>query len=140
MDVFLWPLIDEALNRWVNITMYAIFKPIGEKEFNSIDYLHERFMKVCKVQCNSTYTLSVNVFFLIFKWNSINIVQYLTRILTKGKYVCLVCHPRTISRNLRSLGKKVYDKYRHFLPRNHRYQTTKKNSLMDKKRLGKNQE
>ena len=43
---------------------------------------------------------------------------------TKGKFACLVCGPKTKSRRSKSLGNEVFDEYRHFLSKNHRYQTT----------------
>jgi hypothetical protein len=33
MNVYIEPLIDELLKLWVDITMYDICKPIGEKKF-----------------------------------------------------------------------------------------------------------
>lgn len=33
MDVYLEPLIDEILRLWVDISMYDIFQPIGQKQF-----------------------------------------------------------------------------------------------------------
>jgi hypothetical protein len=32
MNVYIKPLIDEILKLWADITMYEIFKPIGEKK------------------------------------------------------------------------------------------------------------
>ena len=45
---------------------------------------------------------------------------------TKGKFACLVCGPKIKSRRSKSLRKEVFDEYRHFLSKNHRYRTTKK--------------
>ena len=33
MNVYIKPLIDEILKLWVDITMYDISKPIGQKQF-----------------------------------------------------------------------------------------------------------
>ena len=44
----------------------------------------------------------------------------------KGKFACLVCGPNMKSRHSRSLGNEVFDKYRHFVFKNHNYQTSKK--------------
>jgi hypothetical protein len=33
MNVYIEPLIDKLLKLWAGITMYDIFKPIGEKKF-----------------------------------------------------------------------------------------------------------
>jgi len=33
MDVFIEHLVDEILKLWVDITMYNISKPIGQKQF-----------------------------------------------------------------------------------------------------------
>ena len=46
---------------------------------------------------------------------------------TKGKSACPVCGPKIKSCHSKSLGKEVFDEYRHFLSKNHRYQITKKN-------------
>ena len=43
---------------------------------------------------------------------------------TKGKFACPVCGPKIKSRRLR---KAVFDEYRNFVTKNHRYRTTKKN-------------
>jgi hypothetical protein len=51
---------------------------------------------------------------------------YLAGLQTKGKFACPVCGPRMKYHHSRSLGKEVFDEYRNFLPKNHRYQTTKK--------------
>ena len=37
-----------------------------------------------------------------------------------------ICGPKMKSHRSTSLGKQVFDEYRHFLHRNHKYQTTKK--------------
>ena len=46
---------------------------------------------------------------------------------TKGKFACLVCGPKIKSRHSKSLRKEVFDEYRHFLSKNHRYRTTERN-------------
>ena len=46
---------------------------------------------------------------------------------TKGKFACRVCGPKIKSHHSKSLRKEVFDEYRHFLSKNHRYRTTKKN-------------
>jgi hypothetical protein len=65
------------------------------------------------------------------------IIVYLVGIQTKGKYACPVCGPRTITKHSRSLGNEVYNEYRYFLPKNHRYRTTKKNLFNGKEEGGK---
>jgi hypothetical protein len=44
MNVYIEPLVDELLKLWVGITMYDISRPIGKKNFNSMEYLHGQFM------------------------------------------------------------------------------------------------
>ena len=46
---------------------------------------------------------------------------------TKGKFACPVCGPKIKSCRSKSLRKEVFDEYRHFLSKNHRYRRTKKN-------------
>ena len=45
---------------------------------------------------------------------------------TKGKFACPVCGPKIKSRHSKSLSKEVFDEYRHFLSKNHRYRNTEK--------------
>ena len=45
----------------------------------------------------------------------------------KGEFACLVCGPKIKSRRSKSLRKEVFDEYRHFLSKNHRYKTTERN-------------
>ena len=47
---------------------------------------------------------------------------------TKGKFSCLVCGPKIkYNHHSKILRKEVFDEYRHFLSKNHRYRTTEKN-------------
>ena len=48
-----------------------------------------------------------------------------------------VCGPRIKSCHSRSLRKEVFDEYKHFLPKNHRYQTTEKTKFNGKEENGK---
>jgi 23S rRNA U2552 (ribose-2'-O)-methylase RlmE/FtsJ len=50
----------------------------------------------------------------------------LVGIQTKGKFACLVYGTKMKSHHSRSLGKEVFDEYRNFLSKNHRYQTIEK--------------
>jgi hypothetical protein len=61
---------------------------------------------------------------------------YLLGLQTKGKFACPVCGPRMRSRRSRSLGKEVFDEYRHFLPKNHRYRNTDKHIFNGKEESG----
>ena len=45
---------------------------------------------------------------------------------TKGKCACPVCGSKIKSHHSKSLSKEVFDEYRHFLSKNHRYRTTEK--------------
>ena len=45
----------------------------------------------------------------------------------KGKFACPVGGPNIESHCSKSLRKEVFDEYRNFLSKNHRYRTTKKN-------------
>ena len=45
---------------------------------------------------------------------------------TKGKFACPVCGRKIKSRHSKSLRKEVFDEYRHFLSKNHRYRTIEK--------------
>ena len=44
----------------------------------------------------------------------------------KGKFACPVCGHKIKSHHFKSLGNEVFDKYKHFLSKNHRYRTTEK--------------
>ena len=46
---------------------------------------------------------------------------------TKGKFACLVCGPKIKSHCSKSLRKEVFDEYRNFLCKNHKYRTTERN-------------
>ena len=54
------------------------------------------------------------------------IIHYLVGLQTKGKFACPVCGPKMKSRHSKSLGKQVFDEYRHFLHKNHKYRNTEK--------------
>ena len=54
---------------------------------------------------------------------------------TKGKFACLVCGPKIKSRHSKSLRKEVFDDYRNFLSKNHRYRETEKIFSMGSKTL-----
>ena len=66
--------------------------------------------------------------FKIIAWyiTTIEINPYLAHLQTKGKFEYKVCGPRMIYCCSRSLGKQGFYEYRNFLPKNHRYQITKK--------------
>lgn len=64
---------------------------------------------------------------IIIKINRFNrIIHYLVGLQTKGKFACPVCGPKMKSRHAKFLGKQVFDEYRHFLHKNHKYQNTEK--------------
>ena len=48
---------------------------------------------------------------------------------TKGKFACPVCGPKIKYSHSKSLRNEVFDEYRHFLSKNHRYRTTEKKSF-----------
>ena len=52
---------------------------------------------------------------------------------TRGKFACPICGPKIKSRHSKSLRKEVFDQYRHFHSKNHRYRTTEKNLFNRKK-------
>ena len=54
---------------------------------------------------------------------------------TKEKFACPFCGPKIKYCHSKSLGKEVFDEYRNFLSKNHRYRTTKKKYSMGSKRL-----
>lgn len=131
MDVYPEHLIDELLKLWTSINMYNICKSIGQKWFQLHGILtwtiHNAqcltyFFLYVNLQCSSIYHLLLKFEKYIF-WHSINIILYLVGIQKKGKYACLVWGPKTISRHSRSLENEVYNKFRYFLPTNHRCQT-----------------
>ena len=62
--------------------------------------------------------------------------MYILGLQTKGKFACLVCGPRMRSHRSRSLGKEVFDEYRHFLPNNHRYRNIDKHIFNGKEESG----
>ena len=53
----------------------------------------------------------------------------------KGKFACLFCGPKIKSRHSKSLRKEVFYEYRHFLSKNHKYRTTKKNIFNGKQEI-----
>ena len=64
------------------------------------------------------------------------IVHDLLGLQTKEKFACPVCGPKMKSCHLRSLGKYVFDEFRHFLHNNNKYQITKKNIFNGKEDQG----
>ena len=54
---------------------------------------------------------------------------------TKGKFACPVCGPKIKYYRSKSLRKEVFDEYRNFLSKNHRYRTTEKKNSMGSRRL-----
>ena len=46
---------------------------------------------------------------------------------TNGKFACPICGPKIKSHCLKILRKEVFDEYRNFLSKNHRYRTTERN-------------
>ena len=60
---------------------------------------------------------------------SLHIYIYIYRVViqTKGKFACPVCGPKMKSHRSKSLRKEVFDEYRNFLSKNHKYRTTEKN-------------
>ena len=54
---------------------------------------------------------------------------YIVGLQTKGKFACPVCGPKIKSCLSKSLRKEVFDEYRHFLSKNHKYRTTEKKSF-----------
>jgi hypothetical protein len=61
--------------------------------------------------------------FKIIPWYiiDIDINLYVLGLQTKGKFACPVCGLRMKSHRSISLGKEVFDEYKNFLPKNHRY-------------------
>jgi hypothetical protein len=60
----------------------------------------------------------------------------LVDIQSKCKYACPFCGPRMKSRHSISLGKDVFDEYRSFHPKNHRYRSTEKHICNSKEETG----
>lgn len=54
----------------------------------------------------------------------IDINPSLTCLQRRGKFTCPICGCKMKSHCLKSLGNEVFDEYRHFLSKNHRYRTT----------------
>ena len=54
---------------------------------------------------------------------------------TKGKFACPICGPKIKSHRSKSLRKDVFDEYRNFLSKNHRYRTIEKIFSMGNMRL-----
>ena len=67
----------------------------------------------------------------------ITLIHISCRSSNKGKFACPFCGPRIKLCRSRSLTKEVFDEYRHFLPKNHRYRTTKKTIFNGKDENGK---
>ena len=86
-------------------------------------------------------------FFLIF-WPSlyilkiicIKIIPSLAGLQTKGNFSCPVCGPKIKYHHSRGLGKEVFDEYRHFLSKNQRYPTPKKDLFNEKEETGVRQQ
>ena len=55
---------------------------------------------------------------------------------TKGRFACPVCGPKIKSQRSKTLGKEVFDEYRHFLSKNHRYRTIEKHIFNGKEETG----
>ena len=51
---------------------------------------------------------------------------------TKGKFACPFCGPKIKPHRSKRLRKEVFDEYRNFLSRNHRYRTTERNNFNGK--------
>ena len=101
MNVYIEPLVDELVKLWNGVTMYDVSRPVGQREFQ---------------------------FHAMLAW-TIHDAPGLTHfcgLQTKGKFACPVCGPKMKSRHSKSLSKEVFDEYRHFLSKNHRYRTVEK--------------
>ena len=48
---------------------------------------------------------------------------YIVGLKTKGKFACPVCGPKIKSRRSKRLKKELFDEYRNFLSKNHKYRT-----------------
>ena len=64
--------------------------------------------------------------FYIIIIDNVNTSTLYVRLQTKGKFACPVCGPKIKSCSSKSLRKEVFDEYRHFFSKNHRYRTTDK--------------
>ena len=51
----------------------------------------------------------------------------ITGLQIKGKFACPVCGPKIKSCRSKSLRKEVFDEYRNYLSKNHRYRTIERN-------------
>jgi hypothetical protein len=83
----------------------------------------------------------MHVFYIIPSLNILRIIDIkfnpsLAGLQTKGKFPCPVCGPKMKSHHSRSLGKEVFDEYRHFLSKNHRYRSTEKHIFNGKEETG----
>ena len=58
--------------------------------------------------------------------NNVNPLTLYVGLQTKGNFACPVCGPKIKSCRSKSLQKEVFDEYRNFLSKNHRYRTTEK--------------
>ena len=52
---------------------------------------------------------------------------YIVGLKTKDKFACPICGPKIKSCRSKSLRTEVFDEYRHFFSKNHRYRTTEIN-------------
>ena len=71
--------------------------------------------------------------FYIIIIDNVNPSTFYVGIQTKGKFACTVCVPKIKSCQLKFLRKEVFDEYRNFLSKNHRYRTTNKHLFNEKK-------
>jgi hypothetical protein len=83
----------------------------------------------------------MHVFYIIPSLNILRIIDIkfnpsLAGLQTKGKFPCPFYGPKMKSHCSRSLGKEVFDEYRHFLSKNHRYRSTKKHLFNGKEETG----
>ena len=72
--------------------------------------------------CFSKY--SILLYILII---DIDIPYLYVGLQTKGRFACPVYGPKIKYRRSKTLRKEVFNEYRHFLSKNHRYRTTEKN-------------
>ena len=83
----------------------------------------------------------MHVFYIIPSLNVLRIIDIkfnpsLAGLQTKGKFACPFFGHRMKSRRSRSLGKEVFHEYRHFLSKNHRYQSIEKQIFNGKEEFG----
>ena len=88
------------------------------------------FYKLVNILCthvflNNPFVLHI---IIIYKYNP----SLYVGIQTRGKFACPVCGPKIKSHRSKSLRKEMFDEYRHFLSKNHRYRTTEKNIFSGK--------